>query len=139
MLSPRHAGFRPGWSTLDQIRYLSQFITDGFNKRRSNCRTILDTIDFSKVFDSAWHPAVFHKLISVGLPSCFACWTQSFVSNRRACVVFQNHKSRSFSSLSRCFARIDCWPCTNLSFINDLPASLATSVSYSLYVGHLAI
>ena len=34
ILSPCQAGFRPGRSTLDQIRYLSQSISDGFNKPR---------------------------------------------------------------------------------------------------------
>ena len=56
ILSPRQAGFRPGRSTLDQILYLSQSISDGFNKPRPGSRTILSTIDFSKAFDSVWHP-----------------------------------------------------------------------------------
>ena len=34
ILSPRQAGFRPEQSTLDQILYLSQSISDGFNKPR---------------------------------------------------------------------------------------------------------
>ena len=34
ILSPRQAGFCPGRSTLDQILYLSQSISDGFNKPR---------------------------------------------------------------------------------------------------------
>ena len=72
ILSPRQAGFRPGRSTLDQILYLSQSISDGFNKPRPGSRTILSTIDFSKAFDSVWHPALFHQLISAGLPPCFA-------------------------------------------------------------------
>ena len=88
VLSPRQAGFRFGRSTLDQILYHSQSISDGFNKPRPGSRTILSTIDFSKVFDSVWHPALFHKLISAGLLPCFARWTQSFLSDRRACVVF---------------------------------------------------
>ena len=96
ILSPRQAGFRPGRSTLDQIWYLSQSISDGFNKPRPGSRMILCTIDFSKAFDSVWHPVLFHKLISGGLPTCFAHWTQSFLSDRHACVVFRNHKSRSF-------------------------------------------
>ena len=56
ILSPRQAGFRHGRSTLDQILYLSQSISDGFNKLRPGSRTILSTIDFSKAFDSVWHP-----------------------------------------------------------------------------------
>ena len=94
ILSPRQAGFRPGRSTLDQILFLSQSILDVFNKPRRGSRTILATIDFLKAFDSVWH--LFHKLISAGLPSCFARWTRSFLSDRRACLVYQNHKSRSF-------------------------------------------
>ena len=96
ILSPHQAGFRPDRSTLDQILYLSQSISDGFNKPRPGSRTILSTIDFSKAFDSVWHPALFHKVISAGLPPCFARWTQSFLSDRHASVVFQNHKSCSF-------------------------------------------
>ena len=96
ILSPRQAGFRTGRSTLDQILYLSQSISDGFNKPRPDSRTILSTIDFSKAFDSVWHPALFHKLISAGLPPCFARWTHAFLFYGRACVVYQNHKSRSF-------------------------------------------
>ena len=96
ILSPRQASFHPGRSTLDQILYLSQSISDGFNKPRPGSRMILSAIDSSKAFDSVWHPALFHKLISAGLPPCFARWTQSFLSDRRACVVFQNHKSCCF-------------------------------------------
>ena len=52
ILSPCQGGFRPGRSTLDQILFLSQSISDGFNKPRTGSRTILSTIDFSKAFDS---------------------------------------------------------------------------------------
>ena len=107
ILSPRQAGFCPGRSTLDQILYLSQSILDGFNKLRPGSRTILSTIDFSKVFDSVWHPTLFHKLISAGLPPCFARWTQSFLSDRRACVVplCGSFQKPFLSSPSRCSAK----------------------------------
>ena len=61
ILSPRQVGFCPGRSTLDQILYLSQSISDGFNKPRLGSRTILSTIDFSKAFHSVWHPALFDR------------------------------------------------------------------------------
>ena len=72
ILTPHQAGFRPGRSTIDQILYLSQSISDGFNKPRPGSWTIFATIDFSKAFDSVWHPNLFHELISAGLPPCFA-------------------------------------------------------------------
>ena len=139
ILSPRPAGFRPGQSTLDQILYLSQFISDGFNKPRPGSRTILSTIDFFKAFDSVWHPALFHKLISAGLPSCFARWTRSFLSDRRASVVYQNHNSRSFRVRRGVPQGSVLGPVLFSLFINDLPVSLPSSVSCSLYADDLAI
>ena len=80
ILSPRQAGFRPGRSTLDQILYLSQSISDGFNKPRPGSRTILFTIDFSKAFDSVWHPALFHKRFRLAsLPALLVGLNLSFL------------------------------------------------------------
>ena len=139
ILSPREASFRPGRSTLDQILCLSQSISDGFNKSRPGSRTILSTIDFSKAFDSVWHLALLHKLISAGLRPCFARWTQSFLSDWRACVVYQNHKSRSFR-VCRCVPQGSVLgPVFFSLFINNFPAPLSSSVSCSLYADDLAI
>ena len=79
ILSPRQAGFRPGRCTLDQILYLSQSISDRFNKPRPGSRTILSAIDFSKALDSVWHPSLFHKLISAGLPPLLVGLNLSFL------------------------------------------------------------
>ena len=128
ILSPSQAGFCPGRSTLDQVLYLTQFISDGFNKPRPGSRTI----DFCKAFDSVWHPALFHKLISTGLPPCFARWTQSFLFDKRDCVVFQNHKSRSFRVRRGVPQGSVLGSVLLFLFINDLPASLPSSVSCSL-------
>ena len=71
---PRQAGFLPGRSTLNQILFLSQAILDRFTKPRPGSRTILLNIDFSKAFDSARHPALFHKLISTCTILDAFCW-----------------------------------------------------------------
>ena len=97
------------------------------------------TIDFSKAFDSVWHSALFHKLILAGLPPCFARWTQSFLSDRRASVVFQNHKSRSFRVRQGVPQGSVLGPVLFSLFFNDLPASLPSSISCSLYADNLAI
>ena len=106
---------------------------------RVGSRTIMSTIDFSKAFDSVWHPSLFHKLISAGLPSCFARWTQSFLSDRRASVVYQNHKSRSFRVRRGVPQGSVLGPVLFSLLINDLLVSLPSSVSCSLYADDLAI
>ena len=92
-------------------------------------------------------PSFFHRLILAGLPPCFARWAHSFLSDRRACVVYQsrsfrvfsNHKSRSFR------VRRDVPQGSVLGyvlfslFISKLPASLSSFVSCSLYADDLAI
>ena len=98
----------------------------------------LSTIDFSKAFDSVWHPVLFHKLIFPGLRPCFVRWTQSFLSDRRACVVDQNHKSRFFRVRQGVLQGSILGPVFSL-FINYLPASLSFSVSCSIYADDLAI
>ena len=139
ILSPRQAGFRPGRSTPYQILYLSYSISDGFNKPRPGFLTILSTIDFSKAFDSVRHPSLFHKPISAGLPPCFARWAQSFLSDRRACVVFRNHKSPCFRVRRGVLQGSVLVAVLFSPFINDLPASLPSSISCSLSTDDLAI
>ena len=70
---------------------------------------------------------------------CFARWTQSFLSDRRACVVYQNYKSRSFRVRRGVPQGSVLGPVFFSLFINDLPASLPSSVSCSLYADDLAI
>ena len=101
-------------------------------KPRPGSRTILATNDFSKAFDSVWHPALLQKLISAGLLALLD-------GVRHACVVFQNRKSRSFRVHRGVPQRSVLGPVLFSLFINDLPASLPSFVRCSLYADDLAI
>ena len=96
LLSTCQAGFLPGRSSLDQIITLSQSIWDDFLKKKPPDQTILASVDFSKTFDSIWHSAMFHKLLSLKLPPYFILWVRSFLSDRRAEVQVSGSRSISF-------------------------------------------
>ena len=49
ILSPHQAGFRPGQSTLDQILFLSQSISDGFNQPRPGSCLLLNSLKLLSV------------------------------------------------------------------------------------------
>ena len=62
-------------------------------------------------------------------PSCFARWTQSFFSDRRLCMVYQNHKSRSIRVRRDVPLGFVLGHALISLFINDLSASLPCWVS----------
>ena len=87
---------------------------------------------------TVWHPAInsfrlaFLLALLVGL-------NLSFLSDKRACVVYQNHKSHSFRVLQEVTQGSIFGPVLFSVFINNLPAFLPSSVSWSLYAVDLAI
>ena len=62
-----------------------------------------------------------------------------FFSDRRLCVVYQNHKNRFFRVRQSVPPGFVLGPVLFFLFINDLPASLPSSVSCSSYADDLAI
>ena len=139
IFSPGQIGFHPGRSTLDQILYLAQSISNGFNKPRPGFRTILCTIDFSKAFDSVWHPAFFiNSFYLASLLALLVGLNLSFLTGALAWFI-KITKVVSFESVE-----VFCKdPFLALYyfflFINDLPASLPSSASCSRYTDNLAI
>ena len=136
-LSIYQAGFRPGRSSLDQI--LSQSIWDGFQKKKPPDRTILASVDFSKAFDSVWHSALFHKLLSLKLPPCFVLWVRSFLSDRRAKVQVGGSRSRSFRIRRGVPQGSVLGPVLFILFVDDITKDLPRSAHASLHADHLAI
>ena len=137
LLSTCQAGFRPGRSPLDQI--LSQSIWVGFQKKKPPDRTNLASVDFSKAFDSVWHSALFHKLLSLKLPPCFVLWVRSFLSDRRAKVQVGGSHSCSFRIRHGVPQGSVLGPVLFVLFVDDITKDLPRGAHASLYADDLAI
>ena len=114
ILYPRQAGFRPGRSTLDQILYLSQSISDGFNKpRRALGRSCLLLISPKPLTLSSIPLFSTNSFRLASLLALLVGLNLSFLTG--ALVWFIKILKSLLSSPSRCSARIRSWPCTFLS------------------------
>jgi len=104
------------------------------------CDTLLILFSvYHRVFDLVWHSAFFHKLLTLGLPLCFDHWTQSFLSDRRAKVLFHGTQSRSFRIICRVPQGSVLGPALFILYINDLSKTLSQGTKHSLYADDLAI
>ena len=138
LLSTCQAGFRPGRLSLDQILTLSQSIWDGFQKKKPPDQTILASVDFSKAFNSVWHSALFHKLLSLKLPPCFVLWVRFFLSDRRAKVQVGGSHSLSFR-IRRGVFMARYWSSPPYRFVDDITKDFPRDAHAPLHADDLVI
>ena len=97
------------------------------------------SVDFSKAFDSVWHSALFHKLLSLKLPPCFVLWVRSFLSDHRAKVQVGGSHSRSFRIRRGVPQGSVLGPVLFILFVDDITKDLLRGAHASLYADDLAI
>ena len=135
-LPARSVSAHDGLLLIEFFIFLSPFRMDLTNPSLAIGRFLL--LSTIPKLSTVWHSTLFHKLISAGLLSCFARWTQSFLSDRRACALFKHNKSCSFP-VHQDVSQGSFLGLHISLFINNFPASLSSSVSFSLYADNLAI
>ena len=88
------AGFRRGYSCVDQIIRLSQAIEDGFQQKPFH-RSIMVLLDYSKAFDTVWRSKLLLAMTEKGVPIEYVAWIESFLRNRQAQVRLHGTTSSS--------------------------------------------
>jgi hypothetical protein len=87
-LSPKQHGFRENRFTETAAHSLVSFIESAFSEKKV-CATAF--LDIKSAFDSAWHPAILATLACRGCPSYLIKMINSFLCNRTACFVINDH------------------------------------------------
>ena len=107
---------------LKQILFLSQPISDGFNKSILGSQKILTTVNFSEDFDSASHPAFCHKMYFGRPPSLFRAMDLLFPFLKARLHNFSKSQQSPLSSPSKYFSRICSVPSSSMIFL--LPSAV---------------
>jgi ribonuclease HI len=92
VLNPDQAGFRQGRSTEEAIARTAQLAMDGLNQPKME-RTLLVLVDFSRAYDRVWKRGLMAKMRKQGAPACLRQWTNNFLTDRRARVLWGQARS----------------------------------------------
>lgn len=92
IIKAKQFGFRPGHSTVHQIKRIVNIINANKARRKS---TGMVLIDMEKAFDSVWHNGLLFKLEKVGTPTYLIKLISSFLKDRSFTVCVNGIQSSS--------------------------------------------
>ena len=75
----QQSGFRNRRGTADNLIFLTQKISESFNRSNKVCGIFFD---ISKAFDKVWHLGLIYKLINLGVPKYIIKFVIDFLNNR---------------------------------------------------------
>ena len=127
LITKNQSGFRPGYSTTNQLLYLVNEIHQAFENPKSlEVRAVF--LDISKAFDKVWRDGLIFKLKQNGVSSSFLMFFQNYLNNRKQRVVLNG----SYSSYSTVQSGVPqgsvLGPLLFLIYINDLERNIKSNI-----------
>lgn len=91
IIPPEQHGFRKRHSTNHQLLRVTDYITEGFNRRQATGALFLDV---SKAFDKVWHDGLIYKLLILGAPKSLVEIIKSYLTDRQLQIKLEDCRSR---------------------------------------------
>jgi hypothetical protein len=136
LISNAQSGFRKHRSTKDNLVFITQKVSESFNRTKSVCVLFFD---ISKAYDKVWHNGLLFKMIKLKIPLYLIAIIKSFLGNRNFVVKINkclSEKGEIEASLPQ--GGILCPTCFNI-YINDSPQRSKSNCNGSvLYADDLA-
>ena len=111
------SGFRTSRQTRDNLFYLVQKTTEGFNRKRKN---LCIFFDLEKAFDKMWHDGLVYKLATINVPDYIMLFIQDFLSNRFFKVQINDFTTIRYQIKCGCPQGAVLSPTLFTIFINDI-------------------
>ena len=87
VITPYQSGFVSGYSTINQLIYLSNEFSKAFDEVKEIRVTFCN---ISKALDRVWHRGLIHKVRSVEISGSLLDWLSNYLENRQQIVCLQN-------------------------------------------------
>uniref|UniRef100_A0A1Y1KRE1 Reverse transcriptase domain-containing protein n=1 Tax=Photinus pyralis TaxID=7054 RepID=A0A1Y1KRE1_PHOPY len=135
-ITEAQAGFRRGYSTIDQLVYLENYLQEGYKNRH---HTVGVFFDIEKAFDMTWRGGILLQLEKWGFKGSLPKVISSFLSNRTFRVKINGSLSQAYV-LENGIPQGSTLSCTLFNIaINSLVNNIGTDVKCCLYVDDLCI